>query len=111
MNNQMCITHQNVLKCAIMFYEYQMKRRMNSFLVGVLWKTIQICQFCLVVGWVVLFHNIIMDYGRSKFLYGPKLWKCIVDPHLVDLQDITHIFFEHLSLGSKIHEVENELFI
>jgi hypothetical protein len=89
-----------------MFYEHQMKRKTNSFLVGVLWKTIQMCQFYLVVGWVVLFHNII-----SKFLYGPKLWKCIVDPHLVDLQDITHIFFEHLSLGSKIHEVEKELVI
>ncbi len=49
--------------------------------------------FYLVVGWVVFFHNIIMDCGRSKFLYGPKLWKCIVDPHLVDLQDITYIFF------------------
>jgi hypothetical protein len=68
MKNQMCtITHQNVLEHAIMFYEHQMKRRMNSFLVGVLWKTIQMCQFYLVVGWVVLFHNIIMNYGKSKF--------------------------------------------
>jgi len=30
----------------------------------------------------------------------------MVDPHLVDLQDITRIFFEHLSLGSKIHELK-----
>lgn len=67
MKNQMGITHQNVLEHAIMFYEHQMKRRMNLFLVGVLWKTIQMCQFYLVVGWVVLFHNIIMDYGKSKF--------------------------------------------
>jgi hypothetical protein len=111
MKNRMCIIDQNVLECAIMFYEHQMKRRMNSFHVRVLWKMIQTCQFYLVVGWVVLFHNIIMDYGRSKFLHGSKLWKCIVDPHLVDLQDITHIFFEHSSLGSKIHEVEKELFI
>ncbi len=111
MKNQMCIIHQNVLERAIMFYKHQMKRRMDSFLVGVLWKTIQTGQFYLLVGWVVLFHNTIMDYGRSKFLYGSKLWKCIVDPHLVDLQDITHIFFEHSSLGSRIHEVEKELFI
>jgi hypothetical protein len=69
MKNRMCITHQNVLECAIMFFEHQMKRRMNSFLVGVIWKMIQTCQFYLVVCWVVLFHNTIMDYGRSKFLY------------------------------------------
>lgn len=85
MKNQTCITHQNVLECAIMFYEHQMKRRMNSFHVRVLWKMIQTCQFYFVVGWVVLFHDIIMDYERSKFLYGPKLWKCIVDSHLVHL--------------------------
>ncbi len=97
--------NRNVLEHAIMFYEHQTKRRMYSFLVGVLWKTIQTGQFYLLVGWVVLFHNTITDYGRSK------LWKCIVDPHLVDLQDITHIFFKHSSLGSKIHEVEKELFI
>jgi hypothetical protein len=32
----------------------------------------------------------------------------MVAPHLVDLHDITQIFFEHSSLGSKIWEATKE---
>ncbi len=43
-----------------------MKKMMNSSLVRVLRQVIQIGQFYHVAGWVVLFHNVGMDYQRSS---------------------------------------------
>jgi hypothetical protein len=76
---------------------------MNSSLAGVLCQMIQTGQFYPTVGWVVLFHNVGMDYQQLEFL-----WKCMVAPHLVDLHDNAQTFFEHSSLGSKIQEAIRE---
>jgi hypothetical protein len=68
---------------------------MNSSLARVLHQMIQTGQFYPATSWVVLFHNVGMDYQQSEFL-----WKSMVAPHLVDLHDNFQSFLEHSSLGS-----------
>ncbi len=48
---------------------------------------IEIVQFYLIAGWMVLFHIAIMDYQWSK-----SFWKCMVAPPLMDLHDIAQIW-------------------
>jgi hypothetical protein len=80
-----------------------MKKTMNSSLARVLHQMIQIGQFWLVASWVVPFHNVGLDYQRLE-----SLRKCMFAPCLVDLHDITQIFFEHSTCGLKIREVARE---
>ncbi len=40
-------------------------------------------QFYAVISWVVLFHNVEMNYQVYDFL-----WKCVDASYLVDIQDI-----------------------
>jgi hypothetical protein len=68
MKNRVYLTHQNVFDYATMFHKHKMKKTMNSSLARVLCQMIQIGQFYPAVGWGVPFHNVKMDYQRSKSL-------------------------------------------
>jgi hypothetical protein len=48
-----------------MVHKHKMKKAMSSYLAGVLCQMIQSIQFYPIASWVVLFHNVGMDYQRS----------------------------------------------
>jgi hypothetical protein len=82
MENWVCFTYHNVLECVTILDENKMKKRLDSSLVEVLMHIIQTSQIYLyVTNHVVSFCDIKMVYQTLK-----SLRKCMVDPHMVDLQ-------------------------
>jgi hypothetical protein len=57
-------------------------------------------QFYLATSWVLLYKNCGMDYVRLE-----SLWKHMMMPQHVELDDVTRVFYEHTNLSSKLREI------
>ncbi len=103
MENWVCFTYHNVLECVTMLDENKMKKEVGFFSCwGFNAYNSNKPNSSYVTSHVVLFCDIKMDYQTLK-----SLRKCMVAPHMVDLQT-SFIYFMSIICWVQIHGVGRE---
>ena len=57
-------------------------------------------QFIPSASWILLVRQGGMEYNRAA-----ALWKCMINPQAIEMDDVTQIFFEHTNPGSRLADL------
>jgi hypothetical protein len=70
------------------------------FFVGVLLEMLKFKQFYPTPSWVVPFKN-----SSMKYLKLQSLWKCMMMPPSVELDNVARFFYEHMNPSSRLRKL------
>ncbi len=76
------------------------KKKIGVILVGVLLEMLKFKQFYPTPSWVVPFKNSSMEYLKLQ-----SLWKCMMMPLSLELDDVARFFYEHTNPGSRLRKI------
>jgi hypothetical protein len=77
-----------------------MKKKIGSIFLGVILEMLRSRWSYLATSWVLTYKNNEMDYLRSQFL-----WKCMMMPQVVELDDVIKQNYEHTNPGFRLREI------
>ncbi len=98
--NQVCLIDNNIMERATTFCKYKMKKKNGVILVNVILEMLKFKQFYLTPSWVVPFKNSGMEILKLQ-----SLWKCMMMPPSVELDDVARIFYEHTNPNSRLKKI------
>jgi len=94
--NMFILIHMNLVERAAMYCSYKMKKQLGSTLPGFLLPMLRSGKYMPLVSWVSPLRQAGMEYTRDV-----TLWKCIMQPNDVNIDDVTQICFEHTNPKSR----------
>ena len=77
-----------------------MKKQLGSTLPGTFLPMLRSGQFIPSASWVLLVRQSRMEYNRAV-----ALWKCMINPQAIEMNDVTQIFFEHTNPGTRLADL------
>jgi len=98
--NRVILTHQNVIEKAATFYKF---KQLGSTLPGTLLPMLQSGQYIPSTSWVSPVCQGGIDYSKAA-----ALWKCMMQPDTMNMDDVTQIFFEHTTPVSCVADLEQQ---
>ena len=93
--NRIILTHKNLIERAATFFRYKLKKQLGSTLLG----TFCLCYNLVNISalWILLIRQGGMEYTRAS-----TLWKCMMQPDTVNMDDMTQFFFEYTNPRSRL---------
>lgn len=89
-DTRIVLTSTNVMLKAGVYVEHKMNKQIGSTIPGVLLHMLRFGTYIPNANWVVPGACGGMDYSRSS-----SMWKCVVSPATVEMEDVCKIFFAH----------------
>lgn len=98
--NKVVLTSRNLLERCHTYAHYKMKKFLGSQLPGVLLSMLRTGTYVPDASWIVPHTCRGMDSVRAA-----AMWKCMVSPFTLMLEDVCQIFFYHTNLGSRLRDL------
>ena len=98
--NKVVITFKNLLERCLCYLHFKMHKQLYTFLAGVL------LQMCHPGTFIPDAQSMVPQYcGGMDSMRADAIWKCMVMPSTLMLEDICQIFFHHTSYGSCLRDL------
>jgi hypothetical protein len=98
--NRVILTHTNLVEKVAVWFQFKGKKLLENTLPGVLLQMLKTGTYLPSASWVVPVRQGGMDYKRAA-----ALWKCMISPSTLEMDDICQIFFENTTPGSRLREL------